>query len=117
MASIIQRDLKDRVKNDTFKSVIFTIDDTGTPIDLTDVTIQIQFRYRCKTGTIVKDVSTAAGITLSDPTAGEFTLDAFTPVDWEVGTYYYDAQITFTDSTIRTYFWGNVKVLQDVTDS
>ena len=118
MASIQQVDLNDRIKNDTFKSVQFTLkDESSVAIDLTGASIQIQFRYRSKTGAIVKDVSVASGITVATPASGILVLDAFTPVDWEVDTYYYDVQITFADATIQTPVWGTVKVLQDVTDN
>lgn len=118
MASIVQRDLRDRIKNDTFSSVEFVFyDNLGSPIDLTGCTIQIQFRFRSKTGAIVKDISTGSGITLTDAANGTFEIDKFTPVDWAADCYYYDVQVTFTDSTIKTYVWGQVKVLQDVTNS
>jgi len=108
--------LKDRVKNDTFRSVNFIYKNgVGTPIDLTGASIHIQFRFRCKTGTIVKDVTDGNGITITDPLNGMFTLDEFTPVDWEVDTYYYDVEVTFLDGTIKTYVNGTVKVLQDTT--
>lgn len=117
MATIVRKNLKDRIKNDTFSSVNFTIKDLGSgdPINLTGVDIHIQFRYRCKTGSVVKDIEVGTGITLTDPTNGIFTIDEFTPIVFEVGEYYYDAQITFTDGSIKTYVYGTFKVLQDVT--
>ncbi|MBV1952740.1 MAG: hypothetical protein KUG64_11175 [Cycloclasticus sp.] len=116
MATIVRKNLKDRVKNDTFSSVNFTLlDGLGDPIDITGVAIHIQFRYRCKTGSVVKDIEVGTGITLTDPTNGIFTIDEFTPITFEVGDYYYDAQITFTDGSIKTYVYGTFKVLQDVT--
>ena len=116
MASIVRKDLKDRIKNDTFESVEFTIQDGGgSPIDLTGVSIRIQFRFRKKTGAIVKDMSLGSGITLTDATNGIFTIDKFTPVDYEVDTYFYDAEITFTSGDIHTYVQGTFKVIQDTT--
>ena len=117
MASIIQRDLNDRVKNDTFSSVEFIYkDNLDAPIDLTGVTIQIQFRYRSKTGTVVKDITTGSGITLTDAVNGKFEIDAFTPINWAVDCYYYDVQVTFSATNIKTYVWGLVKILQDITN-
>jgi hypothetical protein len=118
MATLVRKDFEDRIKNDTFDSVKFTIQDNlGAAIDLTGVTIDIDFRYRCKTGTVVKSFSTtlSAGITLTTPLSGIFHLDAYTPITLEVGEYYYDAQITFTDGRIKTYVWGIFNVLQDIT--
>jgi hypothetical protein len=117
MASIVQRNLEDRVKNDTFSSVEFEyLDGNDDPIDLTDCTIRAQFRFRSKTGAVVKDIVTGTGITLTDPTNGIFKIDEFTPVDWEVDSYYYDVQVTFPSGKIKTYVWGIVKIIQDVTD-
>ena len=71
MATIVRKNLKDRVKNDTFSSVNFTVKDgLGVAIDLTDVAIHIQFRYRCKTGSVVKDIEVASGITLRKGNVG-----------------------------------------------
>ena len=118
MATIQTTNLKDRIKNDTFSSVQFTFQDNlGAAIDLTGATIQIQFRFRSKTGSIVKDVAIGSGITVAAPATGVIVLDEFTPVDWAVDTYYYDVQITFATGVIRTYVQGTVKVLQDTTDS
>lgn len=116
MAVIQTSKLRDRVKNDTFRSVEFILEEDGVAIDLTGVSIRTQFRYRCKTGRIVKDISNGSGITLTDPLNGTFKIDEFTPVDWEVDTYFYDVQITFTDNTIKTFVQGTVKILQDTTN-
>ncbi len=117
MASIVTKNLKDRLKNDTFSSVKFTIQDNlGAPIDLTGVSIHIQFRFRKKTGNVVKDITLGSGITLTDATNGIFTIDKFTPVTFEVDTYFYDAEITFTSGDIHTYVQGTFKVIQDTTN-
>jgi len=118
MAIIVTKPLKDRLKNDTFRSVNFTVSDktTGDPIDLTGVSIRIQFRFRKKTGNVVKDMSIGSGITLTDATNGIFTIDKFTPITFEVDTYFYDAEITFTNGDIKTYVQGTFKVIQDTTN-
>ena len=118
MATIQKQRLNDRVKGDTFKSVQFTFKDTGgDAIDLTGATLQIQFRYKSKKGNVAKDVSSGSGITVSAPATGVAVLDAFTPITWDAGTYYYDVQITFADTTIQTPVYGTVEVLQDTTYS
>ena len=108
--------LKDRIKNDTFSSVLFTYQDNlGTPIDITGAELKVQFRFRNKTGRVVKEVSDGLGITITNATAGEFKIDEFTPVDWQVDCYYYDVQMTL-NGEIKTYVGGKVKVIQDVTN-
>ena len=117
MASIQRQNLRDRIKNDTSKSVQFTLTDQNSdPIDLTGASVQIQFRYKSRTGTVVKDVSVGSGITVATPANGILVLDAFTCA-WTPDVYYYDVQVTFADTTIQTPVWGTVTVLQDVTDS
>jgi len=113
----VTKNLKNRIKNDTFSSVEFEyLDNVGSPIDLTGAAIHIQFRYRCKTGEVVKDISDGSGITITDAAAGKFEIDKFTPITFEVDTYYYDVQTTFANGDIKTYVNGTFKVLQDVTD-
>ncbi len=116
MVVIQTSNLRDRIKNDTFRSVQFIFEQNDLPIDLTGVGIRIQFRYRCKTGKVVKDISNGSGVTITDAINGTFEIDQFTPIDWEVGSYYYDVQITFTDGSIKTYVQGSVKILQDTTN-
>ena len=92
---MVTKNLKDRIKNDTFSSVEFEyLDNVGNPIDLTGASIQIQFRYRCKTGSVVKDISNGSGITITDAVNGLFEIDKFTPITFDVNTYYYDVQTT-----------------------
>lgn len=117
MASIVTKDLKDRVKGNTFALVRFTYQDNlGAAIDITGATIETEFRFRCKTGAVVKTITTASGITIENATSGIFVFDAFTPVTWEVDSYYYDVKVTFADGTIETYVQGIVKILQNITD-
>ncbi len=117
MASRVTRDLNDRIKNDTFASVEFTFEDSlGAGIDLTGASIQVQFRFRCETGTILKDISVGSGITVTNAVNGVMEIDAFTPVAWAADTYFYDVEITLADTTINTYVEGTVKILQDTTN-
>ena len=108
--------LKDRIKNDTFSSVEFTYSDNlGVPINITGAELKTQFRFRTKTGKIIKEISDGSGITITSAVDGEFKIDEFTPVDWEVDCYYYDVQMTL-NGEIKTYVGGKVKVIQDVTN-
>ena len=116
MATIVRKNLNDRIKNDTFDSVKFTIQDgNSVAIDLTGSAIASKFRYRCKTGAVVKTLSIGSGITLTTPLSGIFHIDKFTPITFEVGEYYYDIEITLASGDIKTYVWGTFDVLQDVT--
>ena len=116
MAVIQTSNLAIRIKGDTFKSVQFTFQDNlGAGIDLTGATLRCQFRSKTKTGVIALDISSGSGITVTDATNGVFVIDEFTPLTWDVDTYFYDVQTTFADATIKTYIQGDVKVVQDTT--
>lgn len=58
--------------------------------------------------------SGGGGITIDDAAAWAFTLDKFTPIELEAGTWYYDAQCTSADGEVRTYIKGVMVVEQDV---
>lgn len=108
-------DIQDQILNDTFNGVIFTFEDGGgTGIDLTGASIYCDFRYRSKTGEIVKSLETGTGITINDAVNGVMQIDPFI-IDWCVDTYWYDIQIDFPSGVIKTYVGGTMKVLQDVT--
>ncbi len=114
---MVTKRLSDRVKNDTFSRVEFEYNDAvGDPIDLTGVTVKVQFRNNSRKGHVVKSVDTTAGVTMTDAANGMFEIDKFTPIDFAVGTYYYDVETTFPNGDIKTYVGGTFKVLQDVTN-
>jgi hypothetical protein len=114
---MVVKRLNDRIKNDTFESVEFEYNDNvGNPMDLTGVTVKVQFRNSSKKGHVVKSIDTTSGITMTDAVNGKFEIDKFTPVDFEVGNYYYDVETTFTNGDIKTYVGGTFKVIQDVTN-
>lgn len=117
MATVTIKNLRDRVKGTTFKSVQFTLqDNAGAPITVVGATIEADFRYRTKLGAIVKSIDTVAGITITDGANGVFEFDEFTPVDWEVDCYWYGIRITFATGKIGEYVQGTVKILQSVPD-
>ena len=116
MATIMTHKLNDRIKGDTFSSVQFEyIDsDTSNPVDLTGAFIEIDFMYKCKTGTkVLQTDSNLNGVDIIAPTDGRFVLEAFTPITWEIGTYFWDVKVTFADGSKKTYIQGTVKILQD----
>ena len=116
MASILNHKLNDRIKGDTFSSVQFEyIDsDTNNPVDLTGAFIEIDFMYKCKTGTKVLEANSNSNwVDIIDSLNGIFLLEAFTPITWSVGSYFLDVKVTFADGTKKTYIQGTVKILQD----
>jgi hypothetical protein len=109
--------IPDHQKGDTFDGIEFTIIDyaTTTPVDLTGATAKCQFRYKKKIGTLQADLSIGSGLTVTDAVNGVIEIDRIASIDWAVGTYYYDLEVTLASGDIKTYVEGTIKILQDVT--
>lgn len=109
--------IKDHYKGDTFNGVEFTLmnSESNTPVDLTGSLIKIQFRKDNPKGIKVKELNIGTGITVTDPPNGVFKIDAFL-LDWDVATYYYDAQVTSVEDVVRTYIKGTLTTIQDTTN-
>lgn len=101
-------------KGDTLDQINFTIQEDGTPVDLTGVQILTQFKVKAKDNTSVLQLSTASGLTLTDAANGIYSIDPFI-LDIKTGTYIYDAQFTFIDGRVKTYHCGNLPIVQDIT--
>jgi hypothetical protein len=100
-------------KGDTFPGTNFTVELNGAPLNLTGYSITLWFRSGSQTGPIVKQLAIGTGITITNAAAGQFSINPFI-VDMPVGQTYYDIQFQ-TGPTIKTYIYGTLEVLQDVT--
>jgi leucyl aminopeptidase (aminopeptidase T) len=103
-------------KGDTFEAITFTIKENGVVVDLTGTTIRIDFKKDAINSHEKTSKTLGNGITLTDAVNGAVSIDSFVN-NWDVGKYIYDAEITFPDGTINTYFKGTLTVIQDVTTS
>ena len=104
--------LSPQLKGDTFLGVRFTLSPTT---DITGATIKTQFRKGSKTNQVELEITTTSGITVEDAVNGIFVWDEITPLDWAIGTYYWDVEITFASGDIKTYVEGTMAVTQDTT--
>lgn len=105
--------LKEQLRGDTFPGVSFTVSVNGSPKNLTNTEIKIEFRFKVKRGKLIKTLTVGSGITKLDAVNGVFCIDSFV-VDFEEGVYYYDIQ--FKDgAVIKTYIGGIWVIDQDVT--
>jgi hypothetical protein len=111
MATIQRKNLKNRIKGDSFKVVNFTF----TGVDLTGGSIAIKFRFNNKGGSVVKSITSSSGITITTPATGKFSIDTFSPITWQVGSYYYDVEVTSAGGVISTYCWGTVLIGEEIT--
>jgi hypothetical protein len=108
-------DIPPHYKGDTFEAITFTIKENGIGIDLTGSDIRVDFKKNGNTGSLQESISVGAGITINNAIGGVFTLDSFVN-NWSVGKYFYDAEITFADGTVNTYFKGSLSINQDITN-
>ena len=104
--------ISDHYRGDTFEAITFTIKENAVAIDLTGTSIKMDFRKKSNTQTIQQSMSIGLGITIDNAIGGIFKLDAFIN-KWDAGEYIYDAEITFPNGLVRTYFKGALIVNQD----
>ena len=109
--------LNDHYKGDTFNGIQYTLlnSSDSSPIDLTGVSIKTQFRTTSKKGSVILEITSGSGITISDAVNGVFSFDSLI-IDWSAGTYYYDVEITFSPEVIKSYIEGTIEILQDITN-
>jgi hypothetical protein len=110
--------IPDHYKGDTFEAIPFVIREEGVPVDLTNAIIKISFKKDKINGSLIQTFTNGSGITITNAAIGSFLLDEFIN-DWQAKKYFYDTQVTFTNSTphkVRTYFKGTLVVTQDTTD-
>tara|TARA_R110000824_G_scaffold119531_1_gene273653 strand:- start:37 stop:375 length:339 start_codon:yes stop_codon:yes gene_type:complete len=105
--------MPDHYKGDTFDEITFTIKEDTVAVDLTGAVIKMDFRKNTNTGTLKQSFIIGSGLTVVNAVGGVFKLDSFIN-DWDTDTYFYDAEITFADGIIRTYFKGSLSVNQDI---
>lgn len=101
---MVTQNFRAYLKGDTFKARKVTMN-----IDITDIDIRIQFRQGSKTGDLMQEA------VITKINANQFTIGSFL-LDWEADlTYFYDAQFTYLNDTVITYFGGSFPIVQDVT--
>lgn len=93
-------DYKEDFVGDTFKARTFRMCRNGSAEDLTNATIQAQFKDPA--GVVVHD------FTITPDTADTFIIPSFTMT--APGTHTYFVTITYPDGTVQTYVFGDIPV-------
>lgn len=112
--------IPDAVKNDTYIGITFNVEVNSVLLDLTGCSIKMDVKKNSKDYTPpLKTFRTGASspdgsLTITDAVNGQFELDEQV-IDIEAGNHYYDIQITFPDSSIKTYICGRWQIIQDIT--
>jgi len=104
------------IKGDTFDGLSFTLSVNTVLVDFTDAIITMDLRLD-KTGVSVKRFTSVgdADITIESPkTSGKFKFNSQI-INVDAGIYYYDIQILFPNTVVKTYIEGRWTILQDVT--
>ena len=109
--------ISDHRRGDTFNGLIFAITVNGSAANLAGALIRMDLRYN---GVLYRRFTTATPgtdegtITITDATGGKFRLNEQI-IDVPGVLYDYDAQITFSDGRVKTYFGGSWQIDEDVT--
>lgn len=104
--------IKSRLTGDTWPGITFTLSINDEPIDFTDCVVEMAFRKNSVIGKLEWLLSSESDdITIDDSSITILPrLLTLSP-----GKYVYDLQVTFPDSTVRTYVKGSFQVLKDIT--
>ena len=102
-------------KGDTWNGLGFEIknQETNAPLDLTGCTIVIQFKKEKNQSRISFEFKEET-IDLYEPTNGKFRMKPRI-MNYDSGIYYFDAQVTFPNGTIKTICSNRINILQDIT--
>ncbi|HRY32122.1 MAG TPA: hypothetical protein P5531_04050 [Bacteroidales bacterium] len=102
-------------RGDTAPVITFEIlDGNDEPIDLTEVKIKMDCVLR--NGSLKHSFSEQSGIDINLPLEGKFDV-SLGKITWVAGIYDYDMEFWFSGGTIiKTYVYGTITVLQDVTN-
>jgi hypothetical protein len=104
----------DTLKGDTFEGVEFTLENNGSPVDLTGSSIEMMVKL-VATGTSALTVSTpSSGLTITDASNGVFEFDEQI-ISIDAGQYVYDIEVTDVSGDVLTYVSGTWLICQDVT--
>jgi len=106
------------LKGDTYpreSDYLYTITKNGSPLDLTDALIEIEFRVAADYDPVMtwSSAPEEGQIIITDPTEGQFKY-ASQVIDIKAGAYNYDVQITIAGEKM-TYLKGKLTIVQDIT--
>ena len=105
-------ELPDLKRGDTFQLGCLKLDSAGEPENLTSATIAAQIRNG--SDDLIADLVVSKSDQAANPGEFALTADAATTVDWELGRYYLDAQLTAGTEVVSSETL-NFKVVKDIT--
>ncbi len=110
--------LESRIKGNTFEPFgIEILDSVGTPLDISDIDVEIEFNYKCNDGKVLfKEIASSeegAIWSIEDEALGLVKMNEFL-CDWDIGTYYWSLKLYFgasEDNLIVTYAKGYMDII------
>lgn len=103
------------VKGDTWLPGTITADINGTPINFTGYSAKLEIRPNLSGSPTKTLTSPSSGITLSSSGVITLSMTAAETNAIPVGEYKYDLQITSGAGAVRTYSYGTITIVTDVT--
>lgn len=105
-----------RERGDTYRIRFeFTDPETGDALDLTGATLVLTVNEEQYPADATNEVFSVAGVIFGDAENGVCDFSPTTEDAANVGSYYYDVQLTGADASIRTLCRGQYRVFQDIT--
>ena len=103
-------------KGDTYNGAVYTVTVNGAAPASALARVRRQFR-KSYPGPVVLEWDTAAkgGMAIVDAAGGVYEANSQI-IDIPAGAYVYDDEITFANSTVKTYVSGTMTVAQDITE-
>ena len=87
-----------------------TVSDVTTPVDLTNVTIKVDF-VKCQERI---ELTVGSGLSMLDAVNGVFRIDEL--VFDSAGIWQYDVKITFFGTTVKKWIAGSIRIVESYTN-
>lgn len=100
-------------RGDTFKSANVAVTENSVAKDITGYTITHTWRKYNIDGLLLRTATIGTGITVTNPTGGLFTIDAFDQ-SWPVGDMHHDVKLISPTGDVETIIIGILKIIADV---
>jgi hypothetical protein len=103
-------------RGDTWDGInSITINVNGSPINLTNASIKMEFRQAVDSPSVLIFSTTNNTIQVVNPLTGTFRIPA-RKIEIPFGEYLYDLQVTYADGTVKTYMSGVWNITPDITE-
>lgn len=110
----VVRNIPEHKRGDTWDGISFRIIVGGVPLNLSGAKIDLEFRKRPHNNPSYLYSTTNSKIVITDAVNGRISVVGGI-IDFEVGIYDYDVQITLSDGSVKTRIVGQWSITKDIT--